>query len=363
MEIKTEDQPQVKLDLSIVPSLDESCRLILSQRRPTEKKDNNKWYKHNLPSSELEYLNQLETTLEPITSLLSAWKFRYFKSIDLALVHIYYARGKYREVHKTVNLIAEDLPKKLESEIEELWYESNYHIYIRERRLQYKAEGWLDWSTREIKLTPVIRFRLRKRNECPTVVRSGGKKYFISEEARSILRREFTINRMPKRQDKARLAIETGLAYKKVSHWFKNKRSRDKTCQLERIKSSPDYSIDINKSQTSLLAASPGSGYLEPATPVGYLQGTTYDYYYRERPYYEEQQMKSSRMIYSTHCHHHEKHQQKLFPKSFSCTCTCMYPLQPMSFSDFSAPPLPFINNDYDVEFEIDFLTRFAPFD
>lgn len=178
-----------------------------------------------LPSFDLDYVLNLEQTLKPLSELPAGWEFRRFKSIDRALIHLYYAQGKFERVHSTINAVADDLPITLDREIETLYDNASYHIYLRDRPTRETGKAGV---LREASLTSVIRYRIRKKNECPTVTRSGGKKYSISKTAREQLKVVYDRNRLPSRDQKRELAEATGLCYHTVANWFKNRRQRDK---------------------------------------------------------------------------------------------------------------------------------------
>ena len=98
--------------------------------------------------------------------------------------------------------------------VQEMWYDSLYIVYLRKNKTQ---------------LSPMIRYRLRKKYPLPSTIWDGEHlSYNLRQSSRNLLIEFFERNRYPTIAEKKMLAGKTGMDVKSVTHWFKNRRSRCK---------------------------------------------------------------------------------------------------------------------------------------
>lgn len=167
-----------------------------------------------LPS---QYVDRLERALKGID--VNTWSWGQYFQIDRAILHNLYAGRNYRQLHDCIiqacNQSWHDgrLPKDLYIEFENLWASASYVMY----RPENKSVD---------SLTPVDRYRIRKKYPCPLTIWVGGRRYTISDEAKTLLESTFREQEKPNRQIKDYLAKLTGQDITTVSNWFKNRRQR-----------------------------------------------------------------------------------------------------------------------------------------
>ena len=83
-------------------------------------------------------------------------------------------------------------------------------------------------------LSAMIRYRLRKRHPLPSTIWDGEQtSYNIKQSSRDYLNSYYAQNQYPTATERRILARDTGMEYKSVSHWFKNRRSRSKPKSTE----------------------------------------------------------------------------------------------------------------------------------
>lgn len=171
----------------------------------------------SLPLLHMAYVSELSETL--LCNFISytysecyyEWSSEFIHT-ERGLIHLLFANGHYKQVHIAIGSIKLDrLPSTWLLELEDIWYQASYH---------------LAGPTRVDELTPVKRYRLRRRTPCPTEKLTGRRKYKIHEAGRRILESEYKSNIRPKRKDKEKIVSRTGLSYETVTNWFKNKRQR-----------------------------------------------------------------------------------------------------------------------------------------
>ena len=121
-------------------------------------------------------------------------------------------------------------------ELRDLWLESVYSSHILKTGRS---------------LTPMIRYRLRKRHPYPRTIWNGeNTSYNVKQSSRDYLTSYYTLNPYPTAAERRILARDTGMEYKSVSHWFKNRRSRNKGNQ------STESSSDTSSNNSTLAASS-----------------------------------------------------------------------------------------------------------
>ena len=121
-------------------------------------------------------------------------------------------------------------------ELRDLWLESVYSSHILKTGRS---------------LTPMIRYRLRKRHPYPRTIWNGeNTSYNVKQSSRDYLTSYYTLNPYPTAAERRIIARDTGMEYKSVSHWFKNRRSRNKGNQ------STESSSDTSSNNSTLAASS-----------------------------------------------------------------------------------------------------------
>lgn len=134
--------------------------------------------------------------------------------LERALLHVLFANFEHRRVLEAIaRMQLHLLPRQFFGEIQDLWDYSNYRT--------------ADLRRPHSQLTPVIKYRIRQKHPCPTWSLSGRPKYNIPEQANTRMLEFFSeISRRPTRAEKYELAAETGLNYRTIANWFKNRRQR-----------------------------------------------------------------------------------------------------------------------------------------
>ena len=106
-------------------------------------------------------------------------------------------------------------------------FPSTSHAEIRE--LWLNAVYTTAQADKPKKLSSMARHRLRKRFPFPSSITLGEEtSYNIKASARKLLVQMFDLNPYPSCSDKKALAVQCGMEYVQVSHWFKNRRMRSK---------------------------------------------------------------------------------------------------------------------------------------
>lgn len=160
-------------------------------------------------------VKRLEVILAPLgTTVPDWWVFQRWFCIDLAYTHVTFAKRNYHETIRIIDaMINEKFPRRYHLEVENIWYDCTYALVNLEKSK---------------KLNPVNRYRIRKRNPCPTAKIVGLRKYKITAMDKCIFEDCYSNNPKPNRRIKEELARKTGQPIETVSNWFKNKRQRNK---------------------------------------------------------------------------------------------------------------------------------------
>ncbi|KAL6085954.1 hypothetical protein STEG23_016202 [Scotinomys teguina] len=131
-------------------------------------------------------------------------------------------------------------------ELVQLWNDIHYHLTMRKLGVTV--------------LSPVQKFRCRKRNPPPlTLCPEGPKNRNFLPEIRCHLQNFATgVNTYPKKAQLKELALETGLSPEQVYNWFANYRRRQKACVLhtERDQEATSEISSANKSGPEVLQLS-----------------------------------------------------------------------------------------------------------
>ena len=121
-------------------------------------------------------------------------------------------RQKYAELHSLIQM--RNFSPHNHRKLQTLWFEGHY------------AEEQL---TRPKKLSNPDKFRIREKHPLPSTIFDGDKmKYGVKESTRNILEAFFEKKRLPSKEEKEALAIETREELKFIKEWFKNRRNRKK---------------------------------------------------------------------------------------------------------------------------------------
>lgn len=212
-----------------------------------------KSHEPELPHPDLAYVQHLRHLCR---FLPADWQWGHYLCIDLALLHIGYADNQFEQVHNAIRLMVKTLPVSMEAEVEELWYNAAY------RRPCLAGAGSRRngrWRPAEL-MTPVNRYRVRKRCPCPTTDRCGVKKYKVSQATKELLMGTFRANPRPSREEKEQLSLVTGLSSETVSNWFKNRRQRTKM-EPKVADCEPIYDPPTSCELTTSPASDSSSGY------------------------------------------------------------------------------------------------------
>lgn len=276
-------------------SIDEQCRAIIMNRKHERNKLRSKFrgaqalgrrnsrISPELPAPNELYLDQLREVTRQIPP---DWLWANYIHIDLAMVHLYFANGQYECVHQAIQLMAHKVPAKLESDIEDFWYNAAYY------RLPLAKEAKQRKSYKHClspdQMSPVNRYRVRKKFPCPTVQRCGGKKYKVSSATKQLLLSYFANNPRPCKNEKLALAEQTGLSPETISNWFKNRRQRSK------IGGNQENFYEQPQMAYMFPAESPASsGYCSSTASTS----TQFDYY-QQLPVVQEQQQQPEQHMY-----------------------------------------------------------------
>lgn len=216
-----------------------------------------------LPVASELYLEQLQSA---VSELSQPWLWAQYIYIDLAMIHLYYASGQFHCVHQAIELMAPSIPAKLESEIEDFWYHAAYHR-LSLAELGPSRKNCRQWQSPD-QMSPVNRYRVRRRFPCPTVQRCGGKKYKVSNANKQLLHSVYATNQKPSRHDKELLSGQTGLSTETITNWFKNRRQRSKHCSGQ-----AGSSDTLQLGEPATMAQSPASsGYSSSSSTHDYYQ-------------------------------------------------------------------------------------------
>ena len=132
---------------------------------------------------------------------------------------------EFQQFVSTTNFLEKDA-----QEMRDLWWDSVYQNHM------FKTQK---------KLTPMIRYRLRKRHPLPKTIWNGEQtSYNLKQSARDYLIRYYEQNQYPTATERRIIARDTGMEFKSVSHWFKNRRSRNKAGKSDETVSSVDELVN-----------------------------------------------------------------------------------------------------------------------
>lgn len=110
--------------------------------------------------------------------------------------------------------------KKYHQELKELWFETHYD----------EAQSY-----RRKTLTPVFKYRIRKKNPPPLTIWDGEQtSYCFRKSTRKLLEETFSKSQYPTTLEKQSLVDQTELNEEQICNWFKNHRQRNKDVQLKR---------------------------------------------------------------------------------------------------------------------------------
>ena len=123
-----------------------------------------------------------------------------------------YQNQRYPEFQQFISTT--NFPQSAVQELRDLWLDSVYQNHV---------------NKTQKKLTPMIRYRLRKRHPLPKTIWNGEQtSYNLKQSARDYLIRYYEQNQYPTAVERRIISRDTGMEFKSVSHWFKNRRSRSK---------------------------------------------------------------------------------------------------------------------------------------
>ncbi|XP_037316718.2 SIX homeobox 9 [Pungitius pungitius] len=118
--------------------------------------------------------------------------------------------------------------------LQQLWLRAHY----------VEAEG-----QRGRPLGAVGKYRVRRKFPLPHTIWDGEEtSYCFKEKSRNMLRKWYRLNAYPSTREKGELAGATGLTTTQVSNWFKNRRQRDRTSEVNgfRVPSSGGASAEVH---------------------------------------------------------------------------------------------------------------------
>ena len=146
---------------------------------------------------------------------------------------------RYTELQQFVSTTT--IPESAVQEIRDLWWDSVYQNHL---------------NKTQKKLTPMIRYRLRKRHPLPKTIWNGEQtSYNLKQSARDYLVNYYEKNQYPTATERRIIARDTGMEFKSVSHWFKNRRSRSKPVKTEEttVESVDDLVKEVTQIADSIL--------------------------------------------------------------------------------------------------------------
>lgn len=168
------------------------------------------------PREQDEYIVSLASRLDYIPR--SACGAQY-KQIQRAIIHVAFARYEFELVRDHIRCVYRDMPLCYYSELEAFYYEAAYALKVSTSRITH--------------LSAVHKYRIRKKDPCPTIELIGRRRYNISEKASARMEEEFKVNPSPDRKKKEEISSDTGASLSTVSNWFKNRRQRVKRMFVE----------------------------------------------------------------------------------------------------------------------------------
>ena len=134
------------------------------------------------------------------------------QDLNFNLAQILCSQARYTDL--LIHITSSTFPADKHSVLRELWLNAVYTT----------AQ-----SDKPKKLSSMARHRLRKRFPFPASISLGEEtSYNIKASARKLLVKMFDLNPYPSCSDKKALAVQCGMEYVQVSHWFKNRRMRSK---------------------------------------------------------------------------------------------------------------------------------------
>uniref|UniRef100_G3P5F7 SIX homeobox 9 n=1 Tax=Gasterosteus aculeatus TaxID=69293 RepID=G3P5F7_GASAC len=102
--------------------------------------------------------------------------------------------------------------------LQQLWLRAHYMEAERQRGRALGAVG---------------KYRVRRKFPLPHTIWDGEEtSYCFKEKSRNMLRKWYRLNAYPSTREKGELAAATGLTTTQVSNWFKNRRQRDRTSEV-----------------------------------------------------------------------------------------------------------------------------------
>ena len=106
-------------------------------------------------------------------------------------------------------------PESEHQSLQKMWFNSVYEVYTKEKQ-------------KKTKLTPALRYRLRKQQPVPVNISSviPATNNHFTDEVRSSMEQVFYVNSRPGPETVKMLVETTGLTAKQIRNFFKNKRQR-----------------------------------------------------------------------------------------------------------------------------------------
>ncbi|CAF0742935.1 unnamed protein product [Adineta steineri] len=130
---------------------------------------------------------------------------------------IYYHQSKFHELYYLLE--THSFNTYYHSELQQLWYKAHY----------MEAQ-----NSRGRLLSAVDKYRLRRKYPLPNSIWDGDETiYCFKEKSREKLRECFKLNHYPTSDEKRLLAKKTTLTITQINNWFKNRRQRHRTQNIQ----------------------------------------------------------------------------------------------------------------------------------
>ena len=134
------------------------------------------------------------------------------ESVLKAHAFVAFQRGSFPELYTVLE--RNEFDSCSHEMLQDMWYKAHYNE---------------EANIRERPLGAVEKYRIRRKYPLPSTIWDGEETvYSLKEKSRQLLKEYYGQNRFPSPQERRPIAKQTGLTYKQVSNWFKNRRQREK---------------------------------------------------------------------------------------------------------------------------------------
>ncbi|KAM8904124.1 SIX homeobox 9 [Spinachia spinachia] len=140
--------------------------------------------------------------------------------------------------------------------LQQLWLRAHYMEAERQRGRPLGAVG---------------KYRVRRKFPLPHTIWDGEEtSYCFKEKSRNMLRKWYRLNAYPSTREKGELAGATGLTTTQVSNWFKNRRQRDRSSEVNGLRTSSSAEVHSFSDDFSHPRSPPQLPHRPPPPPLSH---------------------------------------------------------------------------------------------